>query len=143
MSFPSKCLLHFEEADGMFCAQLNLEAEYLLLDVPFCTPWIKDGKRGLLYYSYPKHDGIRNEMDAAVRNNPLFSQLSHKLSHWAEMGKGKLCLPRAAAHFARIRDKAELIRLPNGCVLLQSADTAEEAHRAGRLIHLSPDPHRS
>lgn len=132
-----KYLLRFEEVDGMLSAQLNYDAWFLLLDVPLCIPWIKDGKCGLLYHSYPKHDGIRKEMDATARENPLVSQLIHKLAHWVELDKdGRLYLPRQAAHFARIHDTAELCRLPNGCVLLQSADPRAENGKAGILIEL-------
>lgn len=127
--------LHFEEKDGALAAPLPLEDWEPLVNAPYCLPWIKNGKRGLLYCSVTARAAAEEELRTAIKEAPLLAQVVGRLAHWIDFDDFRLFrIPRPAAAFAGIRGDAVLTQISEGLLLLQSDEPDTPDPRKGTLI---------
>lgn len=129
MKYKARYPLFFEAYNGTVSASLPFEAWEALMQAPCCLPWSSGGTRGLIYYSAFKFEQAERELQATLKDAPLIAHLFNRVMYLNEMDdSGLFRIPRAAAHFAQIHDRAVLFQLANGRLLLLSEEQEQALH---------------
>ncbi len=116
--------LLFEEKDGELSAELSPEAREAMLRVCCWVPWSHGGKRGMLCCG---EDSFAEAVSGAQKDTPQIGYLINRLTFQSENGPdGRLHLPHPAAQFARIRDRAVLLRRDTDLLLLMAEEQLDE-----------------
>lgn len=110
--------LRFEAENGVLAAKLPEEVLPLMKQITGCLPWA-NGRWGLLYCKEELYEKGLRKLEDKLKEKALIAYAACEIPHVPEIDEaGRLCIPRAAARFARISQNAVLSRLTENCFLL-------------------------